>query len=178
MTIKITYMVHGTTFDNEKDLMSGQNEVDLSPTGIEQAEGLGKLRHDSFDVIFTSDLKRAIDTAELAFKGRCPIIQDARLRECNFGDLTQKPKKEVNLKDFIKKPYPNGESYEEAQRRIFSFLQFLKENYDNKHIAIVAHQMPQLALNVLLKGMTWEKAIDSDWRKIPKWQPGWEYELK
>ena len=58
------------------------------------------------------------------------------------------------------------------------FLQFLKENYDGKRVAIVAHKAPQLVLDVLLKGKTWEQAFAEDWRKTHSWQAGWEYELK
>jgi hypothetical protein len=36
---------------------------------------------------------------------------------------------------------------------------------------------PQLALDALLKGKTWQQAIDEDWRKVKAWQPGWEHEL-
>jgi alpha-ribazole phosphatase/probable phosphoglycerate mutase len=46
------------------------------------------------------------------------------------------------------------------------------------HIAIVAHQAPQLALEVIAKGKTWEEAIKTDWRKTGAWQPGWIYEIK
>lgn len=72
---------------------------------------------------------------------------------------------------------PNGESYEMVKERIQHFLDDLKKNYDGKHIAIVAHKAPQLALDVLLKGMSWEEVFEKDWRKTGAWQPGWEYEL-
>ena len=61
---------------------------------------------------------------------------------------------------------------------IKEFCDYLKENYDGKHIAIVAHKAPQLALQVLLEGKTWKEAIDQDWRKTKSWQPGWIYEVK
>ena len=64
----------------------------------------------------------------------------------------------------------------EVESRMKSFLSDLSRfNYD--HIAIVAHQAPQLALDVILKNQTWEGAIASDWRKSQSWQPGWEYFL-
>ena len=72
-------------------------------------------------------------------------------------------------------PFPNGESYKDVEKRIANFLEFLKQNYNGKHVAIVAHQAPQLALEVLIKGKTWEQAVDEDWRKKKAWQPGWEY---
>lgn len=76
----------------------------------------------------------------------------------------------------IIEPFPEGESYEDVKRRITDFLQFLQANYDGKRIAIVAHKAPQIALDVLLKGKTWEQAFAEDWRKTKAWQPGWEYE--
>lgn len=60
---------------------------------------------------------------------------------------------------------PNGESYEDVKLRIHDFLTFLKNNYDGKKIGIVAHKAPQLALDVLLNGKTWEEAFREDWRK-------------
>ncbi|OGM12943.1 hypothetical protein A3D84_06150 [Candidatus Woesebacteria bacterium RIFCSPHIGHO2_02_FULL_42_20] len=80
--------------------------------------------------------------------------------------------------DNITKRFPNGESYEDVKKRIQEFLDFLKDNFDGKHVAIVAHKAPQLALDVLLKGKTWEQAFRDDWRKKKAWQPGWEYILK
>ena len=72
---------------------------------------------------------------------------------------------------------PNGESYKMVKDRIASFLADAKRDYEGKHIAIVGHKAPQLALDVLLKGMTWEEAFETDWRKTKSWQPGWRYKL-
>jgi alpha-ribazole phosphatase/probable phosphoglycerate mutase len=73
---------------------------------------------------------------------------------------------------------PNGESYEMVKERIYGFLQDLKRDYDGKHIAIIGHKAPQLALDVLLRGMTWEEAFATDWRKTKAWKPGWDYILE
>ena len=68
MSIKITYFVHGTTADNEQNISSGWSNVELSGLGIEQAKTLGELMKDKhFDVVFCSDLKRAVDSAHLAW---------------------------------------------------------------------------------------------------------------
>jgi broad specificity phosphatase PhoE len=69
----------------------------------------------------------------------------------------------------------NGEGYEQVKARIADFLDYLKKNYEGKHIAIVAHKAPQLALDVLLRDLTWAEAFNQDWRKTKQWQPGWEY---
>ena len=81
------------------------------------------------------------------------------------------------MEDYIDAPFPRGESYKDVEKRMAGFLADLKQNYDGKHVAIVAHQAPQLALDVLLMGKTWQQAITEDWRKTKAWQPGWEYRV-
>lgn len=181
MSVKITYFVHGTTTDNESNKSSGWNDVKLSELGIQQSKDLAKLTEDkTFDVVFTSDLSRAIDSAKLSWGDKYQMIADKRLRECNYGDLNGKDAAIVEpmQENSITSPMPNGESYEDVKARINDFIDFLKKNYDGKHVAIVAHKAPQLALDVLVKGMTWEQAFAKDWRKTKTWQPGWEYILE
>ena len=180
MAIKITYFVHGTTTDNEKGLSSGWQDVALSKLGIEQAKTLkNQLKGKAFDVIFCSDLKRAVDSANLAFSEKGPIVVDKRIRECNYGEYNSRPSSIVEpLQENIKYRFPEGESYEDVQVRIQDFLKFLKANYEGKSVAIVAHKAPQIILDVLLKGKLWEQAFAEDWRKRKAWQPGWEYILK
>ncbi|HWZ65170.1 MAG TPA: histidine phosphatase family protein [Patescibacteria group bacterium] len=179
MSLRITYFVHSTTTDNKNHLATGWLPGELSEAGLEQATRLGaQVADNKFDAVFCSDLKRAVDSAQLGFGDKYKIIQDRRLRECNYGDMNGKPDTfKDNLEAFIYQSFPNGESYKDAEVRIKSFLEFLKQNYDGKHIAIVAHQAPQLALDVLIKGKTWRQAIEEDWRKSKAWQPGWEYEV-
>jgi len=179
MSIKITYFVHGTTTDNEKDISSGWSDVDLSELGIRQSIDLrNKINVANFDVVFCSDLKRAVHSAKLTF-GKVPIIIDSRLRECDYGDYNGEPSGIVApmLEQSIDKQMPNGESYIDVQNRVAEFLEEIMKKYDGKHIAIVAHQGPQLALDVILKGKTWQQAFAEDWRKTKSWQPGWEYEI-
>jgi len=181
VSVNITYFVHGTTIDNEKDISSGWSDAELSKLGKKQSRELvEKITNIKFNVIFCSDLKRAVDSANITFGRNVEIISDARLRECNYGDLNGmlsnvvEPLQEEN----ITKRFPNGESYEDVKERIQHFLEFLKKNYDGKHIGIVVHKAPQLALDVLLKGKTWEQAFAEDWRKNKAWQPGWDYLLE
>jgi len=178
MVVKITYFVHGTTTDNEQGIATGWNPGELSVLWISQAKELKHLvAHQHFDCLFCSDLKRAVDSAKLWFHDIYTIIQDPRLRECNYGDMNGAPMKvfEDNLLYYVDTPFPHGESYKDVEKRMADFVQYLQWHYDWKHIAIIAHQAPQLALDVLLKGKTWKQAIDEDWRKKKAWQAGWEY---
>ena len=178
METKIIYFVHGTTTDNASGKCSGWKQAKLTEIGKERAIKLGKIRKNThFDVIFTSDLVRAIDSAKLAFPD-VEHIQDARLRECNYGDLEGKDKNLVIYEEHIEKPFHNGESLKDVEKRIRNFIGFLKDNYQGKTIGIVAHRAPQLAFEVITKGITWEEAIKNDWRKTKAWQPGWEYIIK
>jgi len=180
MAVKITYFVHGTTTDNEKEISSGWFDVGLSDLGVKQSVELkDKIKDKKFDVVFCSDLKRAVDSAKLTFEGGVPIIPDARLRECNYGKYNAQASSIVEpMQEKMKtERFSEGESYEDVKTRIADFLNFLKQNYDGKSVAIVAHKAPQLALDVLLKGKTWEQAFAEDWRKTKSWKPGWEYNL-
>lgn len=179
--LTITYFVHGTTTDNERDLATGWLPGELSARGQEQSRQLGALVADKkFAVVFCSDLQRAVESARLAFGEQYEIIPDARLREANYGDFTGQPASAFkdDLTKYISAPFPGGESYEDVGRRVADFLADAAAKYTGQHIAIVGHQAPQLALEVLLRGRTWAEAMAEDWRRTKAWQAGWEYTVK
>ena len=174
MAVEIIYFVHGTTYDNAQGKCSGWKQVELNELGKEQAKNLRESTNYKFDILFTSDLIRAIDSANIAWPELDKIV-DNRLRECNYGQYDGEDKKLVIYEEHIEKPFPQGESLLDVEKRMRDFVQFLFENYDGKTIGIVAHRAPQLALEVITKNISWEEAIRSDWRKTKAWQPGWKY---
>lgn len=177
MKTKIIYFVHGTTYDNANKKCSGWKQVELNDLGKEQAKNLGEVnKNKNFDIIFTSDLVRAIDSAEIAFPNVLKV-QDQRLRECNYGILDGENKNFIKYEDHIVEPFPSGEALKDVEARMRSFIEDISKKYENKKIGIVAHRAPQLALEVITKNITWEKAIENDWRKNGEWKPGWEYEI-
>jgi broad specificity phosphatase PhoE len=175
--IEIIFEAHGTTLDNEAHLASGWNDVELSDLGKQQSREMGeRYKNEDFDAIFVSDFKRAVDSAKIAFEGRTfSIVQDDRLRECNYGDLTQHPSLEVDPEkpNRINTPFPNGESYTQTTERMRSFLQFLSENYAGKRIMIIGHRATQYGLENLILGKPLQQVIPEPW----SWQPGWVYQL-
>lgn len=177
MSVKITYFVHGTTTDNIDKVSTGWIPGELSDKGIEQSI---KLREqvdiNEFDLVFCSDLKRSVDSAKLTFEGYKEIIIDPRIRECNYGDYNGTNK--VVYEEHIDKPFPNGESLKNVEARMRDFCNYLLENYDGKHVALVCHRAPQLALQVITEGKTWDRAVAEDWRKTKEWKAGWEYIVK
>ena len=177
MKTNLIYFVHGTTYDNASKKCSGWKQVELNDLGKEQAKNLGKVNASvKFDIIFTSDLIRAIDSANIAFPN-IPKIQDNRLRECNYGLLDGEDKKLIVYEDHIDIPFPNGESLKDVENRVRDFISYLQENYQGKTIGIVSHRAPQLAFEVITKNITWEEANKNDWRKTGAWQPGWKYNI-
>lgn len=179
MAVKIIYFVHGTTVDNQEHKSTGWIPGELSEKGIEQSIVLkSQIDLESIDIVISSDLKRAIDSADYTFSGIKEILHDERIRECNYGDLNGSDSSFVKYEDHIDIPFPNGESLKDVEKRVREFCNFLLDNYDGKTIALVAHKAPQLALEVITKDITWKEAIDSDWRKTKSWQPGWIYEVK
>jgi len=178
MATKIIYFVHGTTFDNATGKCSGWKQVELNDLGKDQAKNLGMVTKDfKFDIIFTSDLIRSIDSANIAWPEH-KKVQDRRLRECNYGDYDGESKDLVVYEEHINNPFPNGESLKNVEKRIKDFIEDIKQEYNNKTIAIVAHRAPQLALDVVTNNKSWEEAIRDDWRKRKAWQPGWIYVIK
>jgi broad specificity phosphatase PhoE len=74
MSVAVVFETHSTSIDNEFGIATGWNEGELSETGREQARQLGERRRDDgIDVVFTSDLRRAVETAEIAFAGSAEL---------------------------------------------------------------------------------------------------------
>ncbi len=129
--VKIFFEPHSTTTDNQAQLASGWKDVDLSELGLEQSKQLGERSMDrDLEAIYCSDLRRAVHSAEIAFgTTNIPIIKDARLRECNYGDLNGAPSEIVDKEkpQRIATPFQGGESYEQTTQRMKEFLDDLKK---------------------------------------------------
>ena len=174
--MKVYFVTHSTSKDNEIGVASGWKDSQLSRLGIQQARELGdRFENIGIDLICSSDLARAVETVRVAFGSRIPVIIDNRLREINYGDLNGKPVEVVNSikEERIKEPFPNGESYEQATGRVHDFYRELRSNHEKKVILIVGHSVTQFGLDVIVGNRTIEKCLSTPFI----WQPYWEYEL-
>ena len=165
--ITIYFEGHALTSDNEANLASGHNDVDLSDGGRSQAAGEKRQRYEDLgiDTIFTSDLRRAYDTAKLMFEGRnIPIFQDARLRECDYGDLTQRPRTEMKAvrAESISNPFPTGESLQQVMDRMKNFIDDLSPNYHDQSIFILGHAGTLWGLAHHVNGIPLTKLISGE----------------
>ncbi len=174
--VTIIFEAHSTTVDNENHVATGHADSELSELGVKQSKELGeRYAASDFAVIFCSDFMRSYRTAEIAFGGQVPIIRDPRLRECDYGDFTQKPSSEVDAEKpkRIREPFPNGESYEQTTARMKSFLKDLHDRFDGKRVMIIGHRTTQYGLEHLVNHVPLLQLVSASF----KWQPGWRYEL-
>lgn len=176
--MRLVFESHATSLDNEVGLASGWFDVALSATGEEQARTLGaRRRDDHLAVVFCSDLSRSFRTAEIAFGDRSlPIVRDARLRECDYGDLTRQPTSEIQQRRLahLVDPFPNGESYQQVVNRVSGWLSEALPYLDAGTVLIIGHRATFYALEHLLNRVPLHEAVTSPWT----WQPGWSYHLR
>lgn len=128
--VEIWLVRHGETTANAAGVLSGWSDVALTPRGEEQARGVAAwLAGERFDTVWSSDLRRAIDTARLA-TGRAPR-PDPRLREMCFGDIEARPWDAVDagLRDallgFVAFHAPGGEELGAFKSRVRAFADAL-----------------------------------------------------
>jgi broad specificity phosphatase PhoE len=151
-------------------------DVELSPDGIRQAEQLGNyLSSEKIDAVYSSNLKRALVTAEtIASRHQPGVITCAELREVNFGELEGLAFDEIGqrypelteawVKRDTKLKYPGGDSLDEFSRRVGTFLNRLDKHTAEETILIVAHSGVLRTLICQLLGIglerRWQFRID------------------
>ena len=148
---KLLLVRHGNTKLNSAERFWGQTDVELSADGIRQAERLrDRLAEQKIDAIYTSNLSRAVVTAEIiASKHQLDIITCPELVEINFGhaegltfeEISQLyPELAKSMADRSIRPrFPGGESLDELNDRVIKFLPRLEKHAPEETVLIVAH---------------------------------------
>lgn len=177
MTVSIVFETHSWSDDNDRGLASGWNHSRLAPEGRRLAGELGHRRSsDGIDVVFTSDLRRAVETAEIAFAtSAVPILHDWRLRECNYGDGNGMPAAELHQDKsrYANNPYPGGESWATAIERTGWFLNDLSRYSKGQRVLIIGHIATFWGIAHALDATPVDELISSGF----DWRLGWEFEL-
>ena len=177
VSIQLVFETHSISTDNERGMATGWLPGELSETGRRLAAELGQRRRgEPIAAVFTSDLRRALETAQLAFgDAGIPIYQDARLRECNYGDWNGMPVARLDAERArrVDDPFPNGESYRQAVERVRAFLDELPRHWDGTTLVLIGHSATRWALDHLLNGAPLEQLVAAPFN----WQPGWRYVL-
>ena len=177
MAVDVVFETHSTSEDNERGIASGWHDCPLSDIGRQQARELGERRgSDAIEVVFTSDLARATETARLAFGDTgTPILHDWRLRECDYGKRNGTPAEAVHRDRarFLDTPHPGGESWRQAVARVGGFLDDLPGRWDGTRVLVVGHVATHWGLEHFVGGVPLEDVVGSEF----VWRPGWEYRL-
>jgi alpha-ribazole phosphatase/probable phosphoglycerate mutase len=175
---QIVFETHATTEDNERGTATGWLPGRLSPRGRAEAGQLGaRRRDDGIHTVFTSDLGRAVETAAIALGSTgIPILSDWRLRECDYGERNGTPVEWFvgRRAEHVDVPYPGGESWGDAVRRVQRFLADLDLRWSGARILLIGHSATRWALDHLLDNKRLHDLVDADFA----WQEGWEYVLR
>ena len=167
---------HGQSEWNKLNLFTGFKNIELSEQGIDEANKAGqnfKNLDIKFNIVFTSELKRAQETAKIILQNldqwdflnnQGKIISNINLNERDYGDLTGLNKKETAEKfgeeqvhkwrrGYSDQP-PNGESLEDVVRRVTKYFEEVIKpaihSDENDNILIAAHGNSLRALLIVM----------------------------
>lgn len=149
---------HGETVKNQFGLIQGQTEADLNERGIEEAKKLRDLVESlNVDVVISSPLRRAKDTAKLITNDKFDIIIDDRLIERNYGLSEGKPVDSdltVQYWDFnLNTDINDVEKVRDLLARVSEFIEDIRLKYDDKNVLVVAHSAILRAIHYAINGI-------------------------
>ena len=175
--MNIVFETHATSVDNERGIASGWRDSPLSEVGRLQARDLGtRRRADGIQAVFSSDLRRAVETAEIAFSGtQIPVFLDWRLRECDYGECSGMSREELRRGRgaHLDQPYPGGESWRQAVERVKRSIDDLPLRWEHSRVLVIGHIATRWAFEHYLDGVPLETLAQERFR----WQAGWEYAI-
>jgi 2,3-bisphosphoglycerate-dependent phosphoglycerate mutase len=178
MSIEIVFETHALSQDNERGIATGWLPGRLSARGRANAADMGRRRRDDgIAAVFTSDLRRAAETAEIAFGDTdIPILYDWRLRECDFGARNGSSAAEVRLDrlNYCDRPYPGGECHSQAVQRVAGFLADLPSMWAGRCVMLIGHLATYRGLEHVINGLGVQESVAAgfEWRA-----ERWEYRL-
>ena len=190
---KLVLLRHGQSQWNLENRFTGWKDIELSENGILEAKESGRFIKEKkipIDVVYSSGLKRAIDTAIIAMKeanydhlfnnGELIIIKNIAVNERDYGDLTGLNKKETAEKygkeqvHIWRRSYdvnpPGGESLKNVVERVKPYFEnTMKKDLENrKNILLSAHGNSLRALFLILNFYTAETISTAE---IPTGKP-------
>lgn len=170
---------HGQSQWNLENRFTGWVDVDLSPQGRSEAQHAGELlRSHPVDVVFTSVLQRAINTATVAMEAAgitgVPVHRDQALNERHYGDLQGLNKAETAEKYGAEQVHqwrrsydiapPNGESLAMTRERVAPYYEaHIKPLLlQNKNVLVVAHGNSLRSLVMMIEHLTPDEILNTE----------------
>ena len=146
---RLILLRHGQSEANEKRIFSGQGNYPLTEKGLLQAELAAKYltKNEQIDVIYSSDLQRAYNTALPTAKILgLEVNTDPALREFDVGYWVGKSREQIaeeypeswNTEASVRQ-YPGGEYTPDAFERSVNAIVKIAERHDGKCVLIAAH---------------------------------------
>lgn len=159
------FMRHGQTEYNRLHRLQGRLDTHLSPEGVQQGkEAAGELKENNitFSAVYSSPLKRAVETAEIVSGvDRSRFVIDDRLIEVAFGPFegVKAEELEPDMLRFFRDPAhyeaPEGaESYDHVMRRAEDFLSSMLREKPQGNILVLSHGAAIHAIYAQLCGLT------------------------
>ncbi|MCE2497251.1 MAG: 2,3-diphosphoglycerate-dependent phosphoglycerate mutase [Flavobacteriales bacterium] len=175
---KLVIVRHGQSQWNLENRFTGWVDVDLAPKGIQEAHAAGeKLKGYTFDMAFTSALKRAQHTLDIILDEmgvKLPITRNEALNERMYGDLQGMNKDEAREKFGEEQvhiwrrsydtPPPGGESLKLTADRVLPYFEkeIVPQLKAGKNIIIAAHGNSLRALVMSLEDLTPEQILKTE----------------
>lgn len=152
---------HGVTNYNQENRFQGQLDIPLNEEGLAQVAKLGNyFQKKPVDVIYSSDLKRAYQTAEAISNVKDLQIRILPgLREVNVGKLEGMTWAEVkeNYPNWARAGhnhgYPGGETRLEIENRVKNSWEYIAKRHSNDNVVLVSHGGIIKSLICLLLGV-------------------------
>lgn len=154
--MNVYIMRHGQTIGNVKRIIQGNRRFKLTKEGADVVGNTAKQCCDiSFDVIYSSPVLRAVQTAEIMNEfHHVELIKDIRLTECGEGvfegrcslELT---KEEMEIQNFRRTGY-DMESWQSVYERMVAFVADLCKNKSINNVLVVTHDLPATCLEDVL----------------------------
>lgn len=156
---------HGETDWNRTGRCQGVSDIVLNQNGRKQVRELANsLRNEKISAIYSSDLKRAYETArQIASHHRLPVKVDADLREMNQGEFEGLEFEEIKeryahiLKKWREDPeklvLPKGESLSQVQERVWEYFEKVLKKHEGETIVMVSHNLAIVTLLCKITGL-------------------------
>ena len=169
--MQITFIRHAESVANAEKILA-VDSVELTIDGIKQAKKVAqRLKDDGFDIVLSSPIRRAFDTAKIITEViKAPIVTEELLAEKTYGSLSGKPLEEVNkekdkmpqLRDFTfgyDYRYWGGESGLDIKERILKFVEKVKSEHKGKKVLAVSHGGIIRMMHIVFKKREYREAF-------------------
>ncbi|MEO0180668.1 MAG: histidine phosphatase family protein [candidate division WOR-3 bacterium] len=159
--MRVILVRHGKTRWNEEGRLQGWKGEALSERGLREVEELSEsLSQLKPEAVYSSDLRRAVQTAEMLMRlnsWRAPHVIDRRLREINHGLWEGMRVSEImdlkNMQTVEGFRPPGGESFRDVAERVSGFISDLRST-GHKEVIVVGHQVSNAVFSLLAMGFS------------------------